>query len=146
MKTLMQWLHVGSVITAIGGIVFVLLVLLPSAGALDAPSQTKLMSEVVSRFRVVVWLAILGISASGIYMAFTQTPLKAFRDLWTTRYGKFLLVKIILGVIIAKISLALTLPFDFLAGIQQQMPALLQVNLVVAIVVVFLATRLRRGV
>lgn len=146
MKTFMQWLHVGSVVTAIGGIVFILLALLPAAGALDPQNQAKLMGEVMSRFRVIVWLAILGISISGIYMAFTQTPLKALRELWTTRYGKFLLVKIILGVIVAKVSLALTLPFEFLAGIQQQAPALLQLNLMLAVVVVYIAARLRRGV
>lgn len=142
----MQWSHVSSVVTAIGGIVFILLALLPAAGALDPQNQATLMGEVMSRFRVIVWLAILGISISGIYMALTQTPLTAWRELWTTRYGKFLLVKIILGVIIAKVSLALTLPFEFLAGIQQQAPALLQLNLMLAVVVVYIAARLRRGV
>lgn len=146
MKTFMQWLHVGSVVTAIGGIVFILLALFPAVGALDPPNQAKLLGEVMGRFRVIVWLAILGISISGIYMAFTQTPLKVFRELWTTRYGKFLLVKIILGVTIAKVSLALTLPFGFLAGIQQQAPALLQLNLMLAVVVIYIAARLRRGV
>jgi putative copper export protein len=146
MKTFMQWLHVGSVVAAIGGMVFFLLALLPAAGALEPPNQAKLMGEVMGRFRVIVWLAILGISVSGIYMAFTQTPLKALRELWTTRYGTFLLVKLVLGVIIAKVSLALTLPFGFLAGIQQQAPALLQLNLMLALIVVYIAARLRRGV
>lgn len=146
MKTFMQWLHVCSITTAIGGIVFIVFSLLPSIGFLDSEQQGKLMGEIVGRFRVIVWLAILGISISGIYMAFTQTPLKALRDLWMTRYGKFLLVKIILGVIIAKVSLALTLPFEFLAGIQQYMVGLLQFNLALAIVVILIASRLRRGV
>jgi putative copper export protein len=141
----MQWLHVGSVVTAIGGIVFILLALLPAAGALDPQNQAKLMGEVMGRFRVIVWLAILGISISGIYMAFTQTPLKAWRELWATRYGKLLLVKIVLGVTIAKVSLALTLPFHFLSGIQQQTPALLQLNLMLAVIVIYIAARLRRG-
>lgn len=146
MKTFMQWLHVSSVIAAIGGIVFILLALFPAAGALDAQNQATLMGTVMGRFRIVVWLAILGISISGIYMAIVQTPLNAFRDLWTTRYGKWLLVKIILGVIIAKVSLALTLPFGFLTGVQQHAPALLQVNLMLAVIVVYIAARLRRGV
>lgn len=146
MKIFMQWLHVGSVITAIGGIVFILFAFLPAVGALDSQNQGALMAEVMGRFRVIVWLAILGISVSGIYMAFTQTPLTAVRELWTTRYGRFLLVKIILGVTIAKVSLALTLPFHFLSGIQQHAPALLQLNLMLAVIVVYIAARLRRGV
>lgn len=146
MKTFMQWLHVASVVAAIGGIVFILLALFPAAGALDTQSQAALLGAVMGRFRVVVWLAILGISISGIYLAIAQTPLKAVRELWTTRYGKWLLVKIILGVIIANVSLALTLPFGFLTGVQQHAPALLQVNLMLAVIVVYIAARLRRGV
>ena len=63
----------------------------------------------------------------------------------TTTYGRLLLVKIILGVTLAKISLALTLPFGFLAGIQQYMVGLLQFNLFLAVIVIFVAARLRRA-
>ncbi len=145
MKFFMQWLHVGSVITAIGGILFILLALLPAMGVLEAEQQGQFMGALMGRFRVMVWLAILGISVSGIYLAFTQTPLKAFRELWTTPYGKLLLVKIIFGIIIAKISLALTLPFAFLTWIQQYMVGLLEFNLMLAIIVIAIASRLRRG-
>lgn len=145
MKRFMQWLHVISITAAIGGITFILFALLPSLGAIDQEQAGKLMGAIVSRFRVIVWLAILGISISGVYMAFTQTPLSSWRDLVTTTYGKLLLVKIILGVTIAKISLALTLPFGFLAGIQQYMVGLLQFNLFLAVIVIFIAARLRRA-
>jgi len=90
MKTFMQWLHVSSVTVAIGGIVFILFSLLPSLGSIDSEQAGKLMSEIFSRFRVIIWACILGISISGIYMALTQTPLKFFRDLVTTPYGKLL--------------------------------------------------------
>ncbi len=145
MKRFMQWLHIASVTAAIGGITFILFALLPSLGVLDQEQASKLMGAIVSRFRVIVWLAILGISISGIYMAFTQTPLRSWRDLVTTTYGRLLLVKIILGVTLAKISLALTLPFGFLAGIQQYMVGLLQFNLFLAVIVIFIAARLRRA-
>jgi putative copper export protein len=145
MKRLLQWLHVVSVTAAIGGITFILFALLPSLGAIDQNQAGKLMGVIVSRFRVIVWLAIAGISVSGIYMAFAQTPLRSWRDLVTTAYGRLLLVKIILGVTIAKISLALTLPFGFLAGIQQYMVGLLQFNLLLAVIVIFIAARLRRA-
>lgn len=145
MKRFMQWLHVISITAAIGGITFILFALLPSLGAIDQEQAGKLMGAIVSRFRVIVWLAILGISISGVYMAFSQTPLTSWRDLVTTTYGKLLLVKIILGVTIAKISLALTLPFGFLGSIQQYMVGLLQFNLFLAVIVIFIAARLRRG-
>jgi putative copper export protein len=144
MKRFMQWLHVVSVTTAIGGIVFIIFSLLPSLGAIDQDQAGKLMGAIVSRFRLIVWLCILGITISGIYMSVTQTPLRAWRDLVTTTYGKLLLIKIILGVTIAKISLALTLPFGFLAGIQQHMVGLLKFNLLLAVIVIFIAARLRR--
>ncbi len=145
MKRFMQWLHVVSVTAAIGGIVFILFALLPSLAAIGPDQAGRLMGAIVSRFRVIVWFAILGISVSGIYIAFTQTPLTSWRDLVTTTYGKLLLVKIVLGVTLAKISLALTLPFGFLAGIQQYMVGLLQFNLLLAAVVIAIAARLRRA-
>lgn len=145
LKILMQWLHIASVVAAIGGITFIVMVLAPASGAIAPEEAGKLMGAVGQRFRVVVWLSIAGIAVSGIYMAVTQTPLRAWRDLVATTYGRMLLVKIILGVVIAKISLALTLPFPFLAGIQRQMLGLLWVNLVLAIIVVAIAARLRRG-
>lgn len=145
LRIVMQWLHVASVVAAIGGVTFIVLVLAPASGAIAPEEAGRLMAAVGGRFRIVVWLAIAGISVSGIYMAVTQTPLRAWRDLITTPYGKLLLVKIVLGVVIAKISLALTLPLPFLAGIQSYMLGLLWVNLLLAIVVVAIAARLRRG-
>jgi len=145
MNRFMQWLHVISITAAIGGITFILFALLPSLGAIDQEQAGKLMGAIVSRFRVIVWLAILGISISGVYMAFTQTPLTSWRDLVTATYGRLLSVKIILGVTLAKISLALTLPFAFLTGIQQYMVGLLQFNLLLAVIVIFIAARLRRA-
>lgn len=145
LRIFMQWLHVTSVIAAIGGVTFIVLVLAPASAAIAPQEAGTLMAAVGGRFRIMVWLAIAGLSVSGIYMALTQTPLRAWRDLVTTTYGKLLLVKIVLGVIIAKISLALTLPLPFLAGVQEQMLGLLCVNFFLAIVVIAIATRLRRG-
>jgi uncharacterized membrane protein len=145
LRIFMQWLHVASVIAAIGGVTFIVLVLAPASGAIAPQDAGKLMAAVGGRFAVLVWLAIAGISVSGIYMAFTQTPLRAWRDLVATPYGKLLLAKIVLGVVIAKISLALTLPLHFLAGVQEQMLGLLWVNFILAIVVITIATRLRRS-
>lgn len=145
LRIVMQWLHVTSVMAAIGGLTFIVLVLAPASATIAPQEAGTLMAAVGGRFRVLVWLAIAGISVSGIYMAVTQTPLRAWRDLVTTMYGKLLLAKIVLGVIIATISLALTVPLPFLASVQEYMLGLLWVNFFVAIIVVAIATRLRRG-
>lgn len=145
LRIFMQWLHVSSVIAAIGGVTFIVLVLAPATATIAPQEAGTLMAAVGGRFAVIVWLAITGITVSGIYMAFTQTPLRAWRDLVATAYGKLLLVKIVLGVIIANISLALTLPLQFLAGVQQYMLGLLWVNFFLAIAVIAIAARLRRG-
>lgn len=145
LKIFMQWLHVASVIAAIGGVTFIVLVLAPASATITPEEAGKLMAAVGGRFRVLVWLAITGITISGVYMAFTQTPLRAWRDLVTTTYGKLLLVKIVLGVTIATISFALTLPLPFLASVQEYMLGLLWANFFLAIIVVAIATRLRRG-
>ena len=145
LRIFMQWLHVTSVIAAIGGVTFIVLVLAPASAAIAPQEAGTLMAAVGGRFRIMVWLAIAGLSVSGIYMALTQTPLRAWHDLVATTYGKLLFVKIVLGVIIATISLSLTLPLHFLAGVQARMLGLLWVNFFLAIVVIAIATRLRRG-
>lgn len=145
LRILMQWLHVTSVIAAIGGVTFIVLVLAPASAAIAPQEAGTLMAAVGGRFGVMVWLAIAGISVSGIYMAVTQTPLRAWRDLVATTYGKLLLVKIVLGVTIATISLALTVPLHFLAGVQEYMLGLLWVNFFLALIVIAIATRLRRS-
>jgi uncharacterized membrane protein len=54
-----RWVHVLSAITWVGGMLFIALVLVPTARALDdATLRTRLMQESGYRFRTIGWIAL----------------------------------------------------------------------------------------
>ena len=65
LKSLMQWVHVGSVVLMIGGFFFLRVVLLPVARRLPKPET--LISSALRRFSGVVWTALLTVLISGLY-------------------------------------------------------------------------------
>ena len=65
LKSLMQWIHVGSVVLMIGGFFFFRVVLLPIANHSDEPAA--LISSALRRFGGVVWTALLTTLISGLY-------------------------------------------------------------------------------
>ena len=67
MSTLVQWLHVTAVVIGVGGMAFLLFILMPSLGALDPEHRDLLAKQVMDRFRWVIWSAIIVLLVSGLY-------------------------------------------------------------------------------
>jgi putative copper resistance protein D len=64
---LVRWLHVLAAITWIGGMLFIALVLVPSARWLEDPTlRTRLIQETGRRFRTIGWLALGGLVGTGL--------------------------------------------------------------------------------
>jgi copper resistance protein D len=64
---LVRWLHVLAAITWIGGMLFIALVLVPSARRLEDPTlRTRLIQETGRRFRTIGWLALGGLVGTGL--------------------------------------------------------------------------------
>jgi uncharacterized membrane protein len=64
---LVRWLHVLAAITWIGGMLFIALVLVPSARRLEDPTlRTRLIQETGRRFRTIGWLALGGLVVTGL--------------------------------------------------------------------------------
>ncbi|HJR01972.1 MAG TPA: DUF4149 domain-containing protein [Methylomirabilota bacterium] len=67
MSLLVRWLHVLAAITWIGGMLFIALVLVPSARRLEDPTlRTRLIQETGRRFRTIGWLALGGLVVTGL--------------------------------------------------------------------------------
>ena len=67
LPTLMQWIHVASVVLLIGGFFFLRVILHPAARALSDANRSQLTESVFRRFRVVIWTTLITILVSGIY-------------------------------------------------------------------------------
>ncbi|MFB3922888.1 MAG: hypothetical protein ACE145_14280 [Terriglobia bacterium] len=105
MSTLFQWIHVTAAVIGVGGMGFVLVVLLPSARVLNPEQRDLFLKMVMLRFRWVSWSVILLLLGSGLY----NIHLRAWEVPWGT-YWKFLTLKILLALMVFVISLLLTLP------------------------------------
>lgn len=168
LSTFLLYVHVLGVVVWLGGMLFLVLVLNPVLRrAIEGPDRYALLGAVARRFRDVGWLALGAIGASGVAMVVRYAM--GGLPLVQTRFGQVLLVKLALvGVI-----LGLSVLHDFFIGprlveyagrlsalpaelperallarkmqsLRRQVILLAQLNLVLALVVVFLGLSLRR--
>jgi uncharacterized membrane protein len=64
---LMRWMHIASVVTLIGGMIFARLVMVPAAGGMSPETRAALGERVAAAFRPLVAAALAGLLISGTY-------------------------------------------------------------------------------
>lgn len=139
MSTLFQWIHVSAAVIGVGGLAFILIVLLPASRTLDPERQESLLQTVSSRFRWVTWSVIVLLMGSGIY----NTSLA-----WEAPWGKYwswLSIKIGLAIVVFLIVLCLSIPLRVLAPFRERRTFWLRLAFVLAMVVILISAYLRRG-
>ena len=139
MTTFMQWVHVMAAVVGLGGMGFLLLILIPSLSVLGAEQQTSLLKAVTRRFRWVSWTAITLLVLSGLY--------NIRRYYWEVPWDKawkLLAFKIILSFGLFAIVLALTLPLSVFNRMRARRRTWLIVALSLGVAVVLISTYLRR--
>lgn len=139
MSILMQWIHLAAAVVGVGGIAFLLFLLVPSVGVLSAEQRAALMARVQGRFRWVSWAVILLLIGSGLY------NVRAYY--WELAWGRawlMLTIKIVLALLVFLVSLALTLPLPFLSWFRERRQRWLSVALALAMVVILISAYLRR--
>ena len=67
LTALMRWIHISSVVTLIGGIVYARFVMIPAAGSLSPGDQTALGEGAAQHFRPMAYAAMAGLVISGIF-------------------------------------------------------------------------------
>ncbi len=139
MSTLFQWIHVSAAVVGVGGMGFVLIVLLPSSRVLSPEQRYLLMKAVGEKFRWVSWAVILLLIGSGLY------NLSLVWEAPWGRYWQLLTVKIALAAVVFLISLCLTLPLKFLEPFRARRKFWLTIAFSVALVVILISAYLRRG-
>jgi uncharacterized membrane protein len=139
---LIRWVHVLSAITWVGGMLFIALVLVPTARALDdGRLRTRLMQESGYRFRTIGWTALALLVVTGLLnLWFQPFLLRAPRLHWK------------LGLVV--LALILSALHDWVLGPRAGLPGadpsvrlraswIARVNVVVALAVVLLGLSLR---
>ena len=79
---LMRWMHIISVVAAIGGLLYSSLVLAPALASLPAESRSDFAAAVNNRFRPLLRLAIVLLIVSGIYNLVTKANLPPGYHMW----------------------------------------------------------------
>jgi uncharacterized membrane protein len=140
MSTLMQWIHVSAAVVGVGGIAFLLFLLIPSARVLPPGERDALMKKVQGKFRLVSWSVIVLLIGSGLY------NVRAYY--WELAWGRawlLLTIKIVLACLVFLVSLTLTVPVPFFARFQKRRERWLAVAFGLAMVVILISAYLRRS-
>jgi uncharacterized membrane protein len=138
MTTLVQWVHLVAAVVAVGGIAFVLAILIPSVQVFSDEQRNQLLKVVMDRFRWASWGAILLLLGSGLY----NVRLRAWEAPWGP-YWKWLTLKIFLAFCVFTISLLLTLPVPAFNRFRARRQMWLSIALGVALVVILISAYLR---
>jgi uncharacterized membrane protein len=140
MTTFMQWVHVMAAVLGLGGLGFMLLILMPSLGVLNPEQREALSKAVAERFRWARWSTITLLLISGLY--------NIRRYYWEEPWGrawKFLAVKILLSFALFGIVVALSIPLRFFDRLRTRRRTWLLVAFILGVVVVLISAYLRRG-
>jgi uncharacterized membrane protein len=139
MSTFLQWIHVTAAAIGVGGMIFLLLILIPPLRAMQSEHRDLLAQQVMDRFRWMIWSAIIVLLASGLY------TIRQYY--WEVAWGKswaLLTVKIVLSLVVFLIALILTLPFKLFDRVRARAPIWLSIAVSLAIAVIFISAYLRR--
>jgi uncharacterized membrane protein len=140
MAIIVQWIHLMAAVVGLGGMGFLLLILLPSLGVLSADQREALSKMVAGRFRWVTWSAIALLVLSGLY--------NIRHYYWEAPWGsawKFLTLKLALSFVLFGIVLGLTVPFRLFEPLRVRRRMWLIVAFVLGVVIVLISAYLRRG-
>ena len=138
MTILVQWVHLIAAVTAVGGMAFMLLILMPSLRVLNEEQRAQLVKAVSGRFRWVSWGALILLIASGIF----NIRVRAWEAPWGT-YWSVLTLKVVLALVVFTISLLLTLPIPGLESFRARRQRWLTIALSIAVLVILISAYLR---
>jgi len=138
MSTFMQWIHLMAAVITLGGVAFLVLIMMPALGVLNAEQRAALSKAVGERFRWASWSAILLLLVSGAYNIRRYYWEEPWDRAWT-----LLAAKMVLAFLLFAIVLTLTLPFERFAILRARQQKWYLVALIAGILVVVISAYLR---
>ncbi len=110
----MDWLHMLAV-SAWGGSILAIAIAVRPSLPLEPEGQRAFIADTAERLSRLAGIAVAGVLVSGVYA--TAMRLHSLGDLWTTQYGKILLVK--LSLVLAMIVLGATNRYFYLPRLRR---------------------------
>ena len=138
---IMRWLHIFSVIAAVGGLLFLRLVLIPAAKtSLSEEQHGSLFEAVIRRWRVIVMLSITLLVISGFYNFFSSgLPKGAEVPLYHPLFG----IKFLLALTVFFLASALLGRSEIFAPFRANPGKWISLNILLAALVVMISGILR---
>ena len=133
----MRWLHLFSVITAVGSAIFMRFILLPSLASLRDEDKATISRNVTGRTRIWIHTAIMGILISGLYNLHKVWSKTVFP------YGFIFMLKLVLAMIVFMVAILLTSSSPQRAAFQSNRKTWLTLNVGLAVIIVALSAFLR---
>jgi uncharacterized membrane protein len=134
---LMRWLHIFSVITAVGATVFLRLALFPALAAVADETRKAVIQSLSSRLRVLIHASIGGILLSGFYNT------RLLSKTGVPPYGVVYTVKMAVSLTVFVIAILITSGKPRYSGFQANWERWLGLNLTLAVIIVALSAWLR---
>jgi uncharacterized membrane protein len=103
LSVVVRWIHISSVVTLLGGIIFGRLVVWPGVRTLAPESGRALEETLAGRFRPFVYAAIAGLTLSGLYNIFSNPG-------HTARYHALLGIKLLLVLHVFAVAILVVKP------------------------------------
>lgn len=102
------FVHIGAAACWVGGLLFFALVLVPVIRRSRDARMAELVRAVGLRFRLVGWVSLAVLIATGIANLLYRAPLSTLADaaFWLSDFGRLLLLKLALVVLMLLVSLA----------------------------------------
>jgi uncharacterized membrane protein len=138
MTTFMLWIHLMAAVVALGGMAFMLTILIPCLGVLHADQREALSKALAVRFRWATLSAFALLLISGLY----NVRVHYWEDPWG-RAWDFLTLKILLSFVLFGIVLGLTVPFKLFEPLRARRRMWLLVAFSLGVVVVLISAYLR---
>lgn len=140
------WVHIASVVLAIGGLAFVFLVLRPLAlKTFEPPVAMSFLGEVMLRFRWVTWSAIALLIVTGVWMSWAFRGVTTVDALFASSFGRTLALKSLLAIVLFVNALGATLPLPTLPWFRRHAVAFFWINIMLAAVIILLASLMVRN-
>ena len=147
-ESITSFLHILAATSWVGGIIYMVLVLLPSLGAIEPTSAGLLMGELSKRFTRIAWTSIILLIISG-GMRIQPGTLFDF----SSQYGTFFTIKLSSVLLMILIALYITFalypkarklaptpgeePSEEFVRLQGRLPLLAKINVILGILVIF---------
>jgi copper transport protein len=97
-----DWIHLSAASVWVGGLIFLLLALLPALGPVSGPGRTRLLADLVPRFSTVAAASVAIVFVTGAFQ--TLQLLDRLGDITEIRWGRALLIKVALVLVLVALG------------------------------------------